>query len=155
MRTRKSQLVLAGCLSALLAIWMLWPAGKEKGDDQRFRHLLRSADWGWRFRSAEKRLPSPLVRLLQVPRLRSRYLEKARVQEEALLASGCLTNTSVTITNLPVTAINEKQCLAEIQGRLRAGVHVDYLSFYMETNRAIVTCRSRDLALVRAAIQNP
>jgi hypothetical protein len=155
MKARKSQFVLAGFLLALFAIWFLWSTGKEKDDDQRFRQMLRSAEWDGRFGSAEKRLPSLLVRLLQIQRLKSRCLDKARVQEEALLASGYLTNASVTIPNLPVEATNEKSCLAEILRRLRAGVHVDYLSFYMESNRAMVTCRSRDLALVRAAIQNP
>jgi hypothetical protein len=155
MRIRKSHLMLTGCLLGLLAVWVLWPAGRPKDDDQRFRQMVRSADWGWRLRSAEKHLPGPLVRLLHIPKLKSGYMEKAQAQEEALFASGYLTNANITITNLPVTSDDEKSCLAEVQRRLRARARIDFLSFYMRTNQAVVTCRSRDLALVWTALENP
>jgi hypothetical protein len=117
--------------------------------------MVRSADWGWRLRSAEKHLPGALVRLLHIVKLESRYFAKAQAQEEALLASGYLTNTVVGITNLPATAADEKSRLVEVQRRVRAGVRIDFLSFYIQSNHAVVTCRSKDLALVRTAIENP
>ncbi len=146
--------MLIGCLLSLLAVWVVWPR-KANDDEQRFRQMLSAGNWGWRLRSAERRLPSPLVRLLHISHLKEKCLDKAQSQEEALFASGYLTKASISISNLPVTATNEKLRLAEVQRRLQAGIHADYLSFYMETNQAVVTCRSRDLPLVRAAIENP
>ena len=155
MSRRKFQLVLFGCLLVLLVVWILTPARRGTGDERRFRQMLHAADWGWRFRSAEKRLPSPLARLLHVADLKNRCMGKAEAQQEALLASGYLTNTSITITNMPSTATSEKSCLAELQRRLKAGAHVDFLSFYVQTNDVVVTCRTRDLVVVRTALENP
>src|SRR6266853_2834474 len=100
MRRRKLQLVVLGCLLVLLGGWILRPAGKGTGE-QRFRYMLRATDWGLRLGSAEKRLPSPLVRLLHIVNLKRSCMGEAQAQEEALLASGYLTNTFITITNLP------------------------------------------------------
>jgi len=155
MRRRKLHFALAGCLLVLLAVWMLLPPAKEKDDEQRFRQMVRTTEWGWRFHSAQRRLPTALARLLHLPDLRTSFMRKAETEEQALLTSGYLTNASVTISNLPTGAADEKSCLLEVQRRLRGGVHVDYLTFYMESNQAIVTCRSRDLAGLRAAIQKP
>lgn len=119
MRRRKFQLVLFGCLLVLLVVWILTPARRGTGDERRFRQMLHAADWGWRLRSTEKRLPGPLARLLHVANLKNRCMGKAEAQQEALLASGYLTNTSITITNMPSTATSEKSCLAELQRRLK------------------------------------
>jgi hypothetical protein len=155
MRKRKFQLVLFGCLLVLLACWIIPTAGRGTGDERRFRKMLHAADWGWRFRFAEKRLPSPLARLLHVADLKTRCMGKAEAQLEALLASGYLTNTSITITNMPSTATSEKASLAELQRRLKVGAHLDFLSFYVQTNDVVVTCRARDLVVVRTALENP
>ncbi len=154
MKLRRSYLILTGCLLGLLAAWVVWPRD-AKDDDQKFQQMVRSADWGWRLHSAEKHLPGTLVRLLHIPKLEKNYFQKADAQETALLASGYLTNTSIALTSLPSTATNEKSSLLEVQRRLRAGLRTDFLSFYIRSNHAIVTCRSRDLALVRTAIKNP
>jgi hypothetical protein len=127
--------------------------------------MLHAEEWGQRLRSAEKRLPSPLAGLLHVASLKNRYMAKAEAQREALLASGYLTNASITITNMPSTATNAKLCLAELQRRLKGGAHVEFLSFYsahvefssfyVQTNDVVVTCRSRDLIVVWTALENP
>jgi hypothetical protein len=155
MRRPKFQLVLFGCLLVLLVVWILTPARRGTGDERRFRQMLHAADWGWRLRSAEKRLPSPLARLLHVANLKNRCMGKAEALQEALLAAGYLTNASITITNMPSTATHEKSCLAEFQRRLKAGAHVVFLSFYVQTNEVVVTYRSRDLVVVRTALENP
>lgn len=146
--------MLIGCLLGLLAAWVVWPP-KPKDDEGNFRQMVRSADWGWRLRSAEKHLPGALVRLLHIGKLESRCFAQAQAQEESLLASGYLTNMAVGITKLPASATDEKSCLVEVQRRVRAGVRIDFLSCYIQSNHAVVTCRSRDLALVRTAIENP
>lgn len=155
MRSRKFQLVFFGCLLVLFLVWILTPGRRGTGDERRFRQMLHAADWGWRLRSAEKRLPSPLARLLHVANLKNRCMLKAEAQQEALLASGYLTNASITITKMPSTATNEKSCIAEIQRRLKAGGHIAFLSFYVQTNDVMVTCRSQDLVVVRTALENP
>lgn len=148
--------MLAGCLLAVLAVWVLGTAVKKTGDEQRYRQFLRAEDWASRLNSAQKRLPSPLVRLLHIANLQTRYEHKAQAQAEALLASGYLTNVSITITNLPPAATNEKSALVEVQRRLRTGLRgVDFWSLYMESNRAVIACRSSDLPIVRRVVESP
>ncbi len=155
MSKHRFKIIIVGCLLVVIAVWALRPHQSTIDDEQRFRQMLSAGNWGWRLRSAERRLPNPLVRLLHISNLKEKYLDKAQAHENALFASGYLTKASISISNLPATATNEKLCRVEVQRRLQAGAHADYLSFYMETNQAVVTCRSRDLVLVRAAIQNP
>ena len=155
MRKRKVRYALVGFLFALFAAWMLMPAGKVTNDEQKFRQMLRAQAWGWRFRSAKKSLPSPVVRLLRIAHLEQSNFEKAQLQEEALLASGYLTKASITLTNLPLSATNEKACLAELQRRFHTSVQIDFLSYYVQSNEVMITCRSRDLPLVRSAIETP
>jgi hypothetical protein len=152
----KFQIILVGCLLVILAVCMLRDTGDGTGDERRYRQVLRAEVWVGRLNSAQKRLPSPAVRLLHIANLKKSYMDKAEAQAEALLASGYLTNASITITNLPAPAINEKSTLAEVQRRLRTGLRgVPSWSFYMESNRVVITCRSSDLAQIRRAIESP
>lgn len=156
MRRRKFQIILVGCLLTMLAVWVLRSAREGTGDEHRYRQMLRAEVWGWRLNSAEKRLPGPLVRLLHIANLKKTYMGKAQAHEEALLASGYLTNASITITNLPPTATKEKSRQAEVLRRLRTGLRgVDSWFFYMKSNQAVITCRSSDVPLIRRAIESP
>jgi hypothetical protein len=156
MRKRKFQIIFIGCLLAVLAFWLLRPPNQGTGDEQRYRQMLRAQGWGWRLNSAQKQLPGALVRLFRVANLKQTYVDKADAQAEALLASGYLTSVSITITNLPLTATNEKSSLAEVQRRLRSCLQGDaFCSFYMQSNQALITCRTSDLALFRRALQSP
>ena len=155
MRKRTFRYALVGFLFALFAAWMLMPARKATNDDQKFRQMLRAEAWGWRFRSAKKNLPGPVIRLLRITQLEQSNFEKAQLQEEALLASGYLTKASVTLTNLPLSATNEKACLVELQRRFHTSAQIDFLSYYVQSNEVMITCRSRDLTRVRSAIETP
>jgi hypothetical protein len=100
MRRRKFQIILIGCLLAAVGVMVLRPADNRTNDDK-YQQWLRTQDWGRRLNSAQKKLPRPLVRLFHIANLKKSCQEKALVQEAALLASGYLTNATVTITNLP------------------------------------------------------
>jgi hypothetical protein len=147
--------VLFGCLLVILAAWILSPAAKGTTDEQKYRRMRREDIWSSRLHSLRRQLPGYLVRLLDFTNLEKYYATKAHVKEQALLATGYLTNASITITNLPVTANNELSCLDELGRRLRARNHVEFVFFYFRTNQAVVTCRSQDLASVRTAIETP
>jgi hypothetical protein len=99
-------------------------------------------------------MPKPLVKLLQVSRLRTWFMAKAEAQEGKLLGSGYLTNASISMTNLTSIASDEKSYLAELQRRLQSR-HIEYITYSVESNNAMVTCRSTDLATIRAAIAGP
>ncbi len=99
-------------------------------------------------------MPKPLVNLLQISRLRNWFLARAEAQEGQLLASGYLTNVSISITNLTAIASDEKSYLAELQRRFQSR-HIDYITYSVESNSAMVICRSGDLAAIRAAIAAP
>jgi hypothetical protein len=153
-KRRKYQILLAGCLLVVLAVLVLRPDRERTNDEQKYRQMLRAEVWGGRLTSAEKQLPGPMVRLFHVAEIKKSQIEKAQSRADALLVSGYLTNTWITITNLPVTATNEKSRIAEVRRRLRAGLGgVDSWAFYMESNQAFVTCRSIDLPHVRRAIE--
>ncbi len=141
----------------ILAGWMLSPAAKGTGDEQQYRQMRRARNWSSRLHSVRRRLPSFLVRLLDTTNLQKHYADKARTQELALLATGYLTNASITITNLPATATNHLSCLHELARRLRARGHVEYVYFYVLPNdyQAVVLCRTQDVALVRTAMESP
>lgn len=155
MRIRKILLLRLGCLPVLLAIWILAFTEKEADDERRFHQMVRARNWGWRLYTTEKRLPSPLVRLFHIASFRTRCLDKAQAREEALFGSGYLTNTFFTITNLPASASSEKALNAEFVRRLLVGAHFDFLHFHVESNQVVVSCRAKDLALIRTAIQTP
>ena len=155
MRKHKLQLVLFGCLLVILAVWILTPTAMGTVDEQRYRQMRRASNWSSHLHSARRHLPGFLVHLLDRANLEKHYADKARAQEQALLSTGYLTNASITITNLPVTANNELSCLNELGRRLRAGDHVEFVFFYFRTNQAVVTCRSQDLPSVRTAIETP
>jgi hypothetical protein len=153
MSRHKFHLVVLGCLLVILAGWILSQAGKGTADEHRYRQMLRADNWSWRLRYVRRRLPGNLVRLLDSTNLEKYYATKAGIQQKALLATGYLTNASFAITNLAVTA-TELSCLNELSRRLRRD-HAEFLFCYFRTNHAVVTCRSQDLACVRAAIENP
>jgi hypothetical protein len=157
MRRRKFQLLLLGCLLVILASWILSPAAKGTGAEQEYRQMRRARHWSSRLHIVRRRLPSFLVRLLDTTNLVKHYEDKARSQELALLATGYLTNASITITNLPATATNYLSTLHELARRMRARRDVEYVYFYVVPNdyQAVVLCRTQDVALVRTAIESP
>lgn len=103
----------------------------------------------------ERHLPLFLITTLHLERSRISNEELARTQWEALLVSGFLTNASVTITNLPLTATNKWSTFLEVARRFRRARGIDYGSFYMQGNRAIITCRPNDLPRIRSQIEVP
>jgi hypothetical protein len=154
MRRRKFQIILIGCLLVIVGVLVLRPTD-NRSDHDRYLQLLRTKDWRWRLNSAQKQLPGPLVRLFHIANLKKSCQENAQAQEEALLASGYLTNASITITNLSFAAVDEKRSMAEVSHRLRASLRGVNYSFYMESNQAVITCRTSDLILIRQAIESP
>ena len=156
MRRRKFQLLLFGCLLVILAGWILSPAGKGTGGEQEYRQMRRARHWSSRLHIVRRRLPSFLVRPLDATNLVKHYEDKARTQQLALLATGYLTNATITITNLPATATNHLLCLHELKRRLGARRDVEYVYFcVLNDHQAMVLCRTQDVALVRTAIGSP
>lgn len=153
----KFQLVVLGCLVVVIAGWIiLSPPGKGTGNDQRLSRMVRTENWGWRLLCVENRLPSPVVRLFHVDALRDRYKCEAQVINEDFLVSGYLTKALITLNKLPITPTNPASCWTEARRRLNAGVRIDFCRLIAwETNQVLVECRTRDLALVRTAIENP
>jgi hypothetical protein len=156
MKRRKFEIILVGLVLAILAAWLLGGAGRGTVEEQRFRQMRRVMAWDLRLRSAEKGLPSPLARLLHVRNLQLNYMRKGQAQQKALLASGYLTTTTITVTNLSSTDTNEMSCRVELVSRLQAAARAHFLlGFLPQTNQVLIICRSMDLALVRRAIESP
>lgn len=142
---------------ALLTFWMVRPVGEKMSDEQRYREMLHREARISLLISAEKRLPGTLVRLLRIENLQRSYIDKDQAQENALLASGYLAKTSITITNLPLAATNDRLRRVEIRRRLQTGLRgVVFWSFYLESsNQTAVICRASDLDPVRRALETP
>ncbi len=156
MKRRKFQFILVGLVLAVFAAWLFGAVGRGRGDEQRYREMRRAMAWDLRLRSAEERLPSALVRLLGVRNLQRSYMRKGQADQKALLASGYLTNATITVTNLSAAATNGVSCVREVLTRLRAAGQAHFLlGGGLHSNQAEIICRSEDLVLVRRAIERP
>lgn len=152
-----SKVALVGCLLAVVVVALCIVLSQEstKADESRFRQMVRAERWSSRIRSTERYLPLFLIKALRLERSRLDNEDAAQTHREALLSSGFLTNAILAITNLPVTASNRQLVFLEIYRRFRTLKGIDYWSFHIETNRAITTCRPRDVTRIRTAIETP
>jgi hypothetical protein len=131
------------------------PPENPSDDSQKFQQMVRAEHWSSRIRSAERYVPLFLITALRLEGSRLSNEEIARTQREALLASGFLTNASLTVTNLPLIASNRHLAFLEVHRRLKALQGIDYWSFHMESNQAVVTCRPSDVPRVQSRIGVP
>ena len=152
---RKVKIVLVGCLLALVAFWVLSQLANSSGDERKFRQLVRAERWSSRIHSIERFLPLFLIEKLRLEPLRLGNEERGRADKDALLGSGFLTIASIPITNLPPVATDKHSTLLEVYRRLRVLRGIDYWSFHMQSNRAIITCLPRDLERIKAGVENP
>jgi hypothetical protein len=117
--------------------------------------MVRAERSSSRIHSIEKYLPLFLITKLRLEHSRLDKEELARTRREALLASGFLTNASVIITNLPPTATNRHSAFLEVYRRFRTLRGIDYWSFHMRSNQAIIICRPSDLPRIQSGIEVP
>ena len=130
-KLRATLLIITACLLVAIAALVFRHHRNITTDEQRFRQMLAAIDQ----KTGDATDDAPL---------------------EALLRSGYLTKTAITITNLPAASVSAKAIYNEVTHRLTTHLHgVKFWLFYMDTNQAIVTCRSIDLPLVREAIVSP
>jgi hypothetical protein len=149
------KLALVGCLLATVSVWFLRSPENPRDDGQKFRQMVRAERWSSRIHSTERHLPLFLITALRLEGSRLSNEELARTQREALLASGFLTNASLTITNLFLTATNRPSAFLEVYRRLRMLRGIDYWSFHMQSNQVVVTCRPSDVPRIRSWIEVP
>jgi hypothetical protein len=114
-----------------------------------------------RVRNACRWLPGPISRPLD--RLAVKPFRAYDVEEEALLASGFLTNLSVTLTNASARfgTTNLSPVMAQISHRMHAAVpDSDFLPFTLQRDfqsnlvSVNVTCRTKDVPLLQKAFED-
>ncbi|HAO79231.1 MAG TPA: hypothetical protein DCQ92_09690 [Verrucomicrobia subdivision 3 bacterium] len=131
-KLRATLLIITACLLVAIAALVFRHHRNITTDEQRFRQMLAAMDQKTGDAATDD---DPL---------------------EALLRSGYLTKTAIIITNLPAASVSAKAIYREVQHRLTTHLHgVKFWLYYMDTNQAIVTCRSIDLPFVREAIESP
>jgi len=156
MKKRWLQIVILAGVLALVAVWALYYLGKPENDETRYQRWLQANISTLKLHKAERRYPGLLVRLLRLAGLEDRYAAKAEDLEKALLASGYITNASITVTNLSVTATDERTRLVEITLRLQRRLRgVDFWGCGVESNQVSLTCRTKDWPLIRRAVESP
>jgi hypothetical protein len=146
---------LVGCLLVVAAVWLLRSPKNATNDEERLREMVRAERAGSRIRSIERYLPLFVIEKLRLDVSWLHKEEFVETQRSALLASGFLTNVSFTLTNLPRTATKNNSTFLEVHRRLRALRGIDYWSFHMQSNQAIITCRPGDLPRIRSGIEVP
>jgi hypothetical protein len=147
---RRLAFVLVGCVLLLGFVWMFRGHGNETVEEANFRRMLRAERMGWRIYQVEQHLPLFLDTTLRLEGHRIHNLQLARNLEESLLASGFLTNVSVTTANLSVA-----DKYSEVARRLGTMRNVEYLSYYIQTNALTIICRTSDLPRIRSRIEIP
>ena len=109
--------------------------------------------WGARFRSIERFVPGRLANLLHFDG--NEYRFKTALEVRDLVTSGYLTGLSVDISKLPNNPTNQITALEEARSRLRKGGLMDYCWLRSQgNNRIYITCRMKDKASVKRAIES-
>jgi hypothetical protein len=152
---RTLKLGFLGCLVALGVLLGLLLPGKAKGDEQRFGEMRSAQRRILRIRLLERYLPLFLITKLHLGASRLTNDELVRADQEALLASGFLTQASLNFTNLPASVTNRFSAFLELQSRLRTVPDLKYCIYRVEGDRAVVICRSSDLPRIRSRVEAP
>ena len=133
----------------IAVICLLLPVGVPKTDPARYErwkqtsHLFGRAIW-W-----EGHLPQSLLRPFHISQ---KYMDEHDKLEDALVASGYLTNVTIVVASVPTNHVQWTQ----ISDRLRKAFHGSdewVFGVYGHTNSIVVTCRPQYEVLARQAVQ--
>ena len=156
MNKLKFKFIFGGGLLILGAVWLLLgPQDNTTNDEGKLRQMVRAQRSAWRIRKIEGYLPLFLIRKLRLEGSRIDNEELAQAHKKALVTSGFLTNVSVAITNLSLKATNRYAATVEMGQRFRRVRGIDYWSFHMQSNQAIITCRPKDIARIQTVVGIP
>ena len=149
MRKRSLQ-ILGAALVVGVAAWTLTSPSSVTIDQTQYQQWHRPIDTYARLLFVEHHLPTSLSKLLRLPSLEQRCLDKDEEIYQALHASGYLTNVHIVITN--ATAHR-----AQISDRLTKATQVNHAKweFIIRSNAVVVlTCRPQDVDLCVQAIES-
>jgi hypothetical protein len=156
MNERRTCIVLLGVFLVVAAILAFVYGSRAGSDEVRYRRSIRNVRLADRVRNACRCLPDPISRPLD--RLAVKPFRAYAAEEEALLASGFLTNLFVTLTNASARfgTTNLSPVLAQISRRMHAAVPGnDFLPFSLQRDfqsnvvSVKVTCRTKDVPLLQ------
>jgi hypothetical protein len=149
MSNRKIQIVVLVCLLLGVVSWMFYAFTPSKTDEARYlemRHTSRSISLAL---SAENGRLGIIVRLfhmlLHIP---DRYFKQFDAQREELLASGYLTNISITVSN----ATSRRGQLTRQLTSVTEGWDILRWHLSWQSNGVAVTCRPQDEVRLRHAL---
>ena len=146
---RKILIVIAACASTFLLFWIYRSLAPRDDAQAKIEHWQRSNRRCSVAFSVERRLPANLVRLLRIKEIEHRYWDEQEDLREALVASGYLTNVSITVTN----PLSRRTQLAARLTKAFKGVENEW-QFYVRSNQeVVVTCRPEHVALCRQALE--
>ncbi len=157
---RRTVIMLAGAAVAGVALAACVLFGPTGNDEKAFYQSVRNMRFVSAVRSKCLWLPGPLLQ--PINRARDKATDRVLAQQEALLASGFLTNLSVTLSNASAQfcTVETNPPHAELRQVLHAAIgDAPWLPFIVrrdfQSNRVSleVTCRTRDVPLIVKALE--
>jgi hypothetical protein len=150
MNKRRLWITIALGVSACVIAWLFRSLDDRNSNEtryQRLEHAARNAGW---CRSAQKVLPSGLVKLLGLSSLEAHYMSRWEADRKALVDSAYLIEVPITVTNLAGHFV-------QVHSRIRKALtekdaHWD-MRFQVQSNLVIVTCRPQYEALCKEALE--
>lgn len=150
MSMRKLVIVITASLLAIAALWIFIPAGIPKTDAARYGRWKHTGRLFGRVIWWERRLPNCFDQLFRLPARERQYVDEHERLGETLIASGYVTNFPVEMAIAP-TNYERRAQLADRLRRVFQGRNE--WEFGVASNAVIFTCRPRDVALCRQAVQ--
>ncbi len=150
MRRRVLLVILGVGILTVIALWLCLPAGAGNSDAaryQRWKHipaLYKRAVW-WK-----AKLPRGLARAVHLSALPGQYLDERERLTAALVASGYLTNVSLTPDP---TLTNSTRVRTTVDRIRKAHQAAEEWTVALHSNTVVIICRPQDEFRCRQALQ--
>jgi hypothetical protein len=119
----------------------------DEGNYTEWRRTIRSAS---RIMSVERHLPQSFSRFFRLPNLEEKYVDQHSALGDSLVASGYLTNVSITMTNPQ----GQRMQIVNRLTKAFPGRDNEW-EFYIRSNTTLViTCRPQYVPVCNQALEN-
>jgi hypothetical protein len=161
MSKRKRWIIVFVLVLGVITFWILGDFGTPRTDEERYQRFVRTMRRAGWLRSTSGKLPGVLATPLD--RIAGRAWDGVHAQEEALLASGYLTNISIMLPRASTrfSDTNAMPSMTEISTQIHTAVPDNsFVPFslsrdFQRSNVAVeVMCRSSDVPLLRKALES-
>lgn len=151
---RNSLVIVTACLLTIAVIWLFLPVAVPKSDAARYERWKQTSHLTGRVMWWERSLPQSLVRPFHLSALDQKYWDEHARLGDALVASGFLTNATITVDAAPTNTAQRAQAIDRFRNDFRKAFQGrDEWEFWVGSNVVVVTCRPQSIFLCRQALQ--